>query len=269
MAPNLLEQKEFFRSVGKAHKPLGSYDLARIEPAEKGLKGLPLHRHRKSPRHAAIAGVQMRGGQRLLIVHRIDAHLGWGPAKEVADVWQTEGEPDALSAGILFGDDGFQRIQLDWVEAIAFGEAQDVGELDLLAGQDPLSDVALGLGIPWGVHDADHGVQLGMLQQVGIREDIDDIVWVCQSAGFHDDVIAVTGLGQLSHGSVQLVLWRAAHTTATHLGHRQTRAVKNLAIDALGPELVHHHAHAQARGRGFPQPSQQQRGLARSQKTGD
>ena len=108
-----------------------------------------------------------------------------------------------------------------------------------------------------------------MLQQVGIREDIDDIVWVCQSAGFHDDVIAVTGLGQLSHGSVQLVLWRAAHTTATHLGHRQTRAVKNLAIDALGPELVHHHAHAQARGRGFPQPSQQQRGLARSQKTGD
>ena len=58
MTPNLLEQKEFLRSVGKAHKPLGSYDLARIEPAEKGLKGLPLHRHRKSPRHAAIAGVQ-------------------------------------------------------------------------------------------------------------------------------------------------------------------------------------------------------------------
>ncbi len=105
MAPNLLEQKEFFRSVGKAHKPLGPNDLARIEPAEKGLKGLPLHRHRKSPRHAAIAGVQMRGGQRLLIVHRttrrIDANLGGGPAKEITDVWQAEGEADALGAGIL------------------------------------------------------------------------------------------------------------------------------------------------------------------------
>ena len=167
MAPDLLEQKEFLRSVGEPHKPLGSYDLARIEPAQIGLKGLPLHRHRESPRHAAIAGVQMRGGQRLPIIHCaigcLNTHLGWGPAKEVADVWQTEGEPDALSAGVLFGDDGFQRIQLVRVESIAFGEAQDVGELDLLAGQYPLSDVALGLGIPWGVHDADHGVQLGML----------------------------------------------------------------------------------------------------------
>jgi hypothetical protein len=41
-----------------------------------------------------------------------------------------------------------------------------------------------------------------------------------------------------------------------HLSHRQAGAVEDLAVDALGPELVHHHAHAQARGRRFPQPSQ-------------
>ena len=115
MAANLLEQEDFFRSVGEPHEAFGPNNLARIESTEKGLKRLPLDGHRKPPGHAAVAGVQMRGGRRLRVMGRstrsINACLGRRHAEEIADVRQTEREPDALGAGILFGDDRVQRIQ--------------------------------------------------------------------------------------------------------------------------------------------------------------
>ena len=167
MAPNLLEQEEFLRSVGEPHEAFGPNNLARIESAEKGFKRLPFHGHRKSPGHAAVAGVQMRSGRRFRVmgcaIRRINACLGRRHAEEIADIRQTEREPDALGSGILFGDDRVQRIQLAGFEAIALGETEDVGELDLLAGQHPLSDVTVGLGVPRRIDHTDHGVQLGML----------------------------------------------------------------------------------------------------------
>ena len=91
MPPDLLEQEEFFRSMGEPHEALGSHDFARIESAEKGLKRLPFHGHRKSPGHAAVASVQMRGGRRLRImgcaIRHINARLGRRQAEKIADVW--------------------------------------------------------------------------------------------------------------------------------------------------------------------------------------
>ena len=91
MTPNLLEQEDFFRSVGEPHEAFGPNNLARIESTEKGLKRLPLDGHRKPPGHAAVASVQMRGGRRLRImgcaIRHINARLGRRQAEKIADVW--------------------------------------------------------------------------------------------------------------------------------------------------------------------------------------
>jgi hypothetical protein len=115
MAPNLLEQEEFLRSVSEPHEAFGPNNLARIESTKKGFKRLPLDGHWESPGHAAVAGVQMRDGRRLSVIspaiRHINARLGGRQAEKIADVRQTEREPDALGAGILFGNDRVQRIQ--------------------------------------------------------------------------------------------------------------------------------------------------------------